>query len=417
MAIDTPARLAVLGAGPIGLEAALYARFLGYEVVVYERGEVADTVRQRGHLRMFAPFQACHTTLGLAAIQAQDESYPVTSADERLTYGQWRERYLLPLAATDLLSDCLRLQTTVVMVGKEELLKTDMPGHEDRGDWSFRVLSCDAAGGERMELFDGVLDCTGNSIPNWLGHGGIPAIGETALRDQIEYRWPDILGRDRPRYAGQRVLLVGGGLTAAASAVALGELAASEPATQVTWITRREGDAGATGPISAGRGEIAAAPADLAQAANQAASSNAMTYWPRTVVERVGRVETAAGRQFEIELSGEHAGTILVDEMIANVGFQPDTRLFAELQIDQHFAWDAPASLLRALDEGRTSEPQSLVCPEPNYYILGRKSFGRRSGFELSIGHEQIRQAFTILGDRPGLNLYESATRLLRQHP
>ena len=34
MAIDTPARLAILGAGPIGLEAALYARFLGYDVDV-----------------------------------------------------------------------------------------------------------------------------------------------------------------------------------------------------------------------------------------------------------------------------------------------------------------------------------------------------------------------------------------------
>ncbi|MEC9117285.1 MAG: FAD-dependent oxidoreductase, partial [Planctomycetota bacterium] len=34
MAIDTPATIAILGAGPIGLEAALYARFLGYEVTV-----------------------------------------------------------------------------------------------------------------------------------------------------------------------------------------------------------------------------------------------------------------------------------------------------------------------------------------------------------------------------------------------
>jgi len=38
MALDPPARIAVLGAGPIGLEAALYGRFLGYDVDVYERG-------------------------------------------------------------------------------------------------------------------------------------------------------------------------------------------------------------------------------------------------------------------------------------------------------------------------------------------------------------------------------------------
>src|SRR6266516_3622055 len=72
MAIDTPARLAILGAGPIGLEAALYARFLGYEVVVYERGDIAASVREWGHVRMFTPFQMNRTTLGLAAIRAHD---------------------------------------------------------------------------------------------------------------------------------------------------------------------------------------------------------------------------------------------------------------------------------------------------------------------------------------------------------
>lgn len=185
----------------------------------------------------------------------------------------------------------------------------------------------------------------------------------------------------------------------------------------MTWITRREGDAGTMGPISAMDDAFAAAQAELIQRANQAATSGAMTYWPRTVVERISRVESVGGRQLEVELSGEHAGTIAVDEIIANVGFQPDNRLFAELQLDQHFVWNAPVGIIRALDEGRTGEPPSLVCPEPNYYILGRKSFGRRSGFELSIGYDQIRQAFTIIGDRPGLNLYESATRLLRPRP
>src|SRR5213593_4367048 len=122
MAIDTPARLAILGAGPIGLEAALYARFLGYEVVVYERGEIAASVREWGHVRMFTPFGMNHTTLGLAAIRAHDESYGPPADDALLTGSEWVERYLLPLAGTDLLSDHLRLNTVVVAVGKEELL-------------------------------------------------------------------------------------------------------------------------------------------------------------------------------------------------------------------------------------------------------------------------------------------------------
>jgi len=148
MAIDTPARLAILGAGPIGLEAALYARFLGYDVVVYERGEVAEAVRQSGHLRLLAPFGKNHSTLGLAAIEAQDENYQPPADDALLTGNEWREKYLLPLSQTDLIADHLRLHTTVTVVSTE-----------DGSEWS--VLSRDANGQERVELFEGVLDCTG----------------------------------------------------------------------------------------------------------------------------------------------------------------------------------------------------------------------------------------------------------------
>ena len=159
MAIDTPARLAVLGAGPIGLEAALYARFLGYDVVVYERGEVAEAVRQAGDARLTTPFKDNHTTLGLAAIEAQDDSYQAPADDTFLTCQQWRERYLLPLAATDLLVDHLRLQTTVTDIRYN---RPDPPEEE------FFVHAFPPGGGESVELFDGILDCTGlTPNPDW----------------------------------------------------------------------------------------------------------------------------------------------------------------------------------------------------------------------------------------------------------
>ncbi len=152
MAIDTPARLAVLGAGPIGLEAALYARFLGYDVVIFERGQVAASVRAWGDERVDAPFGKNCTTLGIAAIEAQDESYVPPSEGDLLTGAEWLARYLLPLAQTDLLADHLRLQTTVVAVGSEAT---------DDGEVKLNVLSRDTTGQEQSETFDGVLDCTG----------------------------------------------------------------------------------------------------------------------------------------------------------------------------------------------------------------------------------------------------------------
>src|SRR5262245_2749725 len=119
MAIDTPARLAILGAGPIGLEAGLYARFLGYDVVIYERGEVAENVREWGDQVIDSSFGANCTTLGIAAIEAQDESYVPPGENDLLTGKEWLERYLLPLAQTDLLFDRLRLHVTVIALRQE----------------------------------------------------------------------------------------------------------------------------------------------------------------------------------------------------------------------------------------------------------------------------------------------------------
>ena len=109
-----------------------------------------------------------------------------------MTGGEWLDRYLLPLSQTDLLSDHLQPGVEVLAVGKEEMLKHETPGHEDRGDWSFRILVRDTSGVERIDLADVVIDTTGVlGQPNWMGHGGIPAIGEIQSQKRIEYRFPD----------------------------------------------------------------------------------------------------------------------------------------------------------------------------------------------------------------------------------
>ena len=402
MAIDTPARLAVLGAGPVGLEAALYARFLGYDVVVYERGDVAESVRQCDHVRMFEPFASCHTSLGLAAIQAQDDRFQPPADDAFLTGREWLEGYLRPLAATDLVSDHLRLRTTVVAVGKEELRRSDLLDDGGRGDWPFRVLSVDAAGTERVELFDGVLDCTGVfTNANWLGNGGIAAIGERNLRERIEYRLPDILGSSRGHFAGTHTFVVGGGMSAATNVVALAELARSEPATRVTWVTRREGTASMSGPVDVMENDPLPERSSLARQANALAKGGSnVTWWPRTFVEQV-RINAAG--QFEATLSGEHSGVVQTDNLIANVGFRPDYGICEELHV-------AGAEMTEEMPVS-----QRIATGEPNYFVLGSKSYGRcQDDYLMSVGYEQIRLAFKIIGDRDGLDLYESSKRLLK---
>ena len=57
--------------------------------------------------------------------------------------------------------------------------------------------------------------------------------------------------------------------------------------------------------------------------------------------------------------------------------------------------------------------PQTLINPEPNFYILGAKSYGRNSNFLVSVGLQQIREVFTIIGGREELDLYASVEHLL----
>ena len=64
MAVDTPAKIVVLGAGPIGLETALYGRALGLPVKVYEKGQVGSNLLDWGHIRLFSPWSYNRSPLG-----------------------------------------------------------------------------------------------------------------------------------------------------------------------------------------------------------------------------------------------------------------------------------------------------------------------------------------------------------------
>ena len=51
--------------------------------------------------------------------------------------------------------------------------------------------------------------------------------------------------------------------------------------------------------------------------------------------------------------------------------------------------------------------PATLRNPEPNFYILGAKSYGRNSNFLLRTGFEQVREVFTLITGKADLDLYK----------
>ncbi len=402
MAIDSPARIVVLGAGPVGLEAALYARFLGYEVEIFERGRVAEHVLRWGHARMFSPFGQNRSALGLAALSAQDPQWRAPAEDALLLGREWATHYLLPLSQSDLLADSIREQTEVLAIGRDGLLRDELFQQEARGEPDLRLL-VRHADGERYVTADAVIDATGTfGQPNWLGPGGLPALGEREHRARIEYGLPDVLGQDRARFAGQRVLLIGSGLSAATTVLALAELAQTAANTRVTWITRTSGTANAEGqpgtlaaPIQTIEQDALPARRELVAAANRLAAdkNSVVTHWPGAAVERIRWKEES--RRFSVRLLNAPDEKLKADQIVANVGYRPNETLYAELQVaDRYTVCES------------NSSADALLNPEPDFYVLGAKSYGRNSQFLFRDGLEQIRKLFTIIGDRPDLNLY-----------
>src|SRR5216683_5039829 len=121
-------RLAILGAGPIGLEAAIYAHHLQLPFTVYERGRVGEHVQRWGHVKLFTPFGMNVTPLGLSAISSENpkREFPVETAC--ITGREHQDAYLEPLAKTGVLREHIRLDTQVLAIGKQSYLKSDMAG-------------------------------------------------------------------------------------------------------------------------------------------------------------------------------------------------------------------------------------------------------------------------------------------------
>ena len=416
MAVDTPAVIGVIGAGPMGLETALYARFLGYDVMVFEQGDIGHHVKQWSDVQLFTPFEMNSTPLGIAAIQAQDPEFAIPDDDELLTGQEWLERYLLPLASTDLLRDHIQTETRVKSVARSHMHKGEGLGDEARFDAPLIVLT-EGQGGEQAVSFDVVIDTTGVlSQPNWVGPGGQPAIGEHTLRGNRQISLGIPTRKACVSFHGQHTVVIGTGFSAATTITRLAETT-DDPGTKITWISRRSSKS----PITEIAEDRLSERASLAKQANQLVTDGKVSLINDATIQQIERIEEA----FKLSiLQGEDESPINIecDQVIANTGYRPDNSLFSELQVHLCYATDGPIKLAASLMQSEsvdcldqwTGGANTLINPEPDFYVLGSKSYGRNSNFLLQLGHQQIRDLFTIIGDRAELDLYTSAKDLIQ---
>jgi thioredoxin reductase len=406
-------RLAVLGAGPVGLEAALYARSLNLPVTVYERGRIGEYLHRWGHVRLFSPFGMNVTPLGRAAILKDKAGHAFPADGDILTGKEHLAVYVEPLARTGLLRECLQLETAVLQVGRRGLLKGDSLGDAHRGQQPFRLLLREAKGRERIDEADVVLDCTGTyGQHRWLGDGGIPAVGEKAAEPQIAYGLDDLLGERRAHHAGKTVLVVGAGYSAATAVCNLAALAEEHPETWVIWLAR----GGSTQPLRRHANDPLRERDRLAVRANTLATraDGNVEFHNQTGIEAVEQLGPDKGFRVTARCAGKPR-TWEVERIIANVGYTPNTDLYRELQVHECYASLGPMSLAAALLKHAGADclnvpaqgANSLRCPEPNFYVLGAKSYGRNSNFLLRTGFEQVREVFTLITGKADLDLYK----------
>lgn len=408
----TENKLAIIGAGPIGLEAALYAAKLGFNIVVFEKNGVGGNMLKWGHVSLFSPWQMNCSVLGVAEIKNNYPDWQEPNADVFLTGRDYVSKYLQPLSELSILKNKIFTGSTVISIGRENILKGDLIGSSDRTSHKFKLLISDSEGNERYEFADYVLDASGvYGNPNFIGDGGIPALGELKNQPKIDYHICDIYGKGRTRFAGKKTLVVGTGYSAATTICDFLNLVKEEPDTELVWAIRQNRQIPipeiADDPLP-GRSKLTA----IANEAVQSKNSN-IEFIANASISKIEFNEKSD--QFKVTLKlGENTQDISVDRIIANVGYGPDNSLYRELQVHECYASRGPMKLAAALLGASSAdclEQQSLGAntlknPEPNFFILGNKSYGRNSTFLIRTGLEQIVEVFSLITGKPELNLH-----------
>jgi thioredoxin reductase len=395
------AGLLVIGAGPVGLEAALAAVDGGFDVRVVERATPGAHPRTWGHVRMFTPWRM---NVGpRSAAHLRQVGWNMPDAEAYPSGAEFARDYLDALGELPELRGRLLRGQEIIGIGRAGTLKGDYLADPARAEHPFRLLARDACGVESILEAVSVIDATGvYATPNVAGDGGIPARGERRWASHITYRLPDVLGEDRVRYAGRTTLLVGAGTSAATTATALAHLAEEAPRTRVYWVTRKPAralfESVADDPLPA-RAALYAAAHRLVRG-----GSSALVH-KEGCIDAIDRVE---GR-FEVTLSlAAGPREVEADEIVVHTGFGPDNALYRELQVHECYASRGPMGLAAALLGAGATDclttpafgADVLANPEPNFFIIGHKSYGRSPHFLLETGFAQAEDVIAALSRR-----------------
>lgn len=386
--------VAVIGAGPVGLAAASHLLQRGLPVLVLEAGDsVAAHLGTYRQVRLFSPWRYNIDHAARALLEAAGWVAPDLEALP--TAGELVDHYLAPLARTAAMAPHVQFGARVVAVSRDGFDKAKTAGRE-QADF---VLQVQTAEGLREVRARAVIDASGTwSQPNPLGVHGLPVPGEAEARSRIVHGMPDVLGAQRSRYAGRKVLVVGAGHSAAGNLLALATLTEQEPGTRLAWAVRgkdlrRLFGGGEKDGLTA-RGELGVR--------------------LRALVEQ-GRLELHLGFGIRALAAGPQGLQVFavdpgkapidgIDEIIASTGARPDLGIARELRLRLDPWLESTDALAPLIDPNvhscgtvRPHGHRELAHPEVGFYAIGAKSYGRAPNFLLATGYEQARSVVAAL--------------------
>jgi flavin-dependent dehydrogenase len=389
----------VIGAGPVGLAAAAHLAEREQDFLVLEAGgAVGAAISEWGHVRLFSPWR--YDTDAAARRLLEPTGWTAPPADALPTGAELVRDYLVPLARTPQLAGRIRTSTRVLAVTRDGVDTTRTIGRDEH-PLLLRVREPD---GTITDLrARAVIDASGTwGNTNPLGHSGLPAPGEQEAAAHLAGPLPDVLGRDRDRFAGRHTLVVGMGHSAANTLLALAELAEEAPATRVTWVVRSSSVARLYG---GGDDDGLPARGALGSRLKLAVEAGAIDLVRGFSISGF----TTSGTGVQVHgVTPDGDTTLAADTVVAATGFRPDLGMLREVRVELDPATEAPVKLAPLIDPNfhscGTVPPhgeRDLAHPEAGFYLAGAKSYGRAPTFLMATGYEQVRSIVAALaGDR-----------------
>jgi thioredoxin reductase len=391
--------VAIIGGGPIGLAAAAHLVERGLPCRLYETGEtIGANIRDWGHCRIFTPWE--FTTDAASRRLLLRHGWQEPPAGVLPTGDDIYRLYLKPLARLPELAPRIETGAKVEAITRLGIDKVTSKGRAER---PFRLTVARKGEVPRYDLARAVIDASGTwHNQNPLGASGLPADGEREFADRIAYGMPDVLGRERANYAGRRIAIVGGGFSAINVLLDLVQLRDQQPATEITWIVRatrmHKIYGGGENDQLPARGALGLKLRHMVESGQVKLIQGFATAEVRRVGNGIALVgETPAGRHT----------TEPMDRVVVATGQRPDLSLTRELRLELDPSLESVKALGPLIDPNLhscgTVPPhghRELSHPEPGFYTIGIKSYGRAPTFLLLTGYEQARSvAAALAGD------------------